>query len=307
MFDALLDLSVFFSFDKSGFVRHRKHFKKDDWRQGGNLKALITGASSGIGLSLARSLLSLGVSLHITYRNREKGLKAIEALQMEFPKSRLSFSPLELSSLQDIPHFEEPFDILVHNAGGMPTQKVPATERYEHIFASHVIGPYNLTRLLISKNKLKKNGRVIFVSSGGMYLKALSLDDLNFVKSPYNPYKAYANAKRAQVDLTALFAERFGSDFLFSAMHPGWVDTPGVRQFMPLFYQRMKNRLRTPEEGADTALFLAMTNAVYPSGRFWFDRKEASSAWLPFTKTCAQKREALWSLCESEYEREFCR
>ena len=48
-----------------------------------------------------------------------------------------------------------------------------------------------------NKNKLKKNGRVIFVSSGGMYLKALSLDDLNFVKSPYNPYKAYALAAQA--------------------------------------------------------------------------------------------------------------
>lgn len=46
---------------------------------------------------------------------------------------------------------------------------------------------------------------------------------------------------------------------VFVTMHPGWVDTPGVRTQMPNFYKMLNNKLKTPQEGADTLNYLAMT------------------------------------------------
>lgn len=303
MLNKLLDATVFYSFDKSGFLRHQKDFKKEAWRPGKNLRALITGASSGLGLATARELLKRGVTVHLCFRDEEKGKQTLEELEREFPTAKIEYSIFELSYPYQFPSFQNRFDIVVHNAGGMPLKKKEATENYEHIFSSQVIGPYILTRQLIEQNLLSPHARIIFVSSGGMYLKSLNLSDLNFQKSTYNPYGAYANAKRAQIDLAELFEEHFSGCYHFSAMHPGWADTPGVRSSLPDFWAFMNKRLRTPEQGADTIAWLAMTAANIPSGRFWFDRKEASSAWVPFTRTSPSEKEALWDLCEEEYKK----
>lgn len=87
MLDQLLDLSIFFSFDRSGYLRHQKNFAKDTFREGNSLKALITGGSAGIGLELSRALLSLNVALHISSRNAAKALSQIEVLKEEFAQA----------------------------------------------------------------------------------------------------------------------------------------------------------------------------------------------------------------------------
>lgn len=303
MLDRLLDLSIFFSFDRSGYLRHQKNFAPATFRDGKNLTALITGGSAGIGLGLSRALLSLNVALHISSRNKAKALSQIEILREEFPQASIQYHAFDISSFKDYPRFFNTFDILVHNAGGMPREIIKATEKYEYIFATHVIGPYLLTRHLLDNGCLSPKCRIIFVSSGGMYLKALSLEDLNFAKRPYNPYIAYANAKRAQVDLTQLLARHFNEGYLFSAMHPGWVATPGLSEYMPTFQKWMTGRLRTSEEGADTILWLAMTSLTYPSGLFWFDRKEAPTSYIPFTESDERVKEGLWEICEEEYRK----
>ncbi|CRX38238.1 SDR family NAD(P)-dependent oxidoreductase [Estrella lausannensis] len=303
MLDQLLDLSIFFSFDRSGYLRHQKKFAPSAFRDGKGLNALITGGSKGIGFGLCKLLLSLNVSLHITSRDKEKALSQMEILREQFPGASIHYYSFDIASYQDYPFFTAPFDIVVHNAGGMPREKIKATDKYEYVFATHVIGPHLLTRHLMERGRLSPDCRVIFVSSGGMYLRALNLDDLTFDKRPYNPYLAYANAKRAQVDLTELYADHFKEGYLFSCMHPGWVATPGLDQYMPTFRKWMDNRLRTVEEGADTLLWLAMTSSAYPSGRFWFDRKEAPVSLLPYTKTSPETKAALWEFCEEQYRK----
>lgn len=303
MLDTLLDLSIYYSFDQSGFGRHKKIFTDETWRQGKGLFALVTGTSSGIGLALAKKLLENDVSVWLTFRDKTKAMQVTESLKKEFPNSSINFQIFDLSHPNEIPDIPQSFDIVVHNAGGMPLDKITICEKYEAIFSTHVIGPYILTKKLIDQGKLNNQARVIFVSSGGMYLKALDLTNLACQNTKYNPYSAYANAKRAQVDLTDLFAVHYKNRFLFSAMHPGWVNTPGVEYSMPGFWKFMQKRLRSPSEGADTILWLAMTKNIYPSGKFWFDRRENSPNWLPFTKTSKEKKQALWNLCEEEYRK----
>jgi hypothetical protein len=81
-------------------------------------------------------------------------------------------------------------------------------------------------------------------------------------------------------------------------MHPGWADTPAVRSSLPRFYRVMRNRLRTPEEGADTVVWLAVARATIPSGRFWLDRAPQPTHLLPFTVEEPRDRARLWRTCE---------
>lgn len=119
------------------------------------------------------------------------------------------------------------------------------------------------------------DARVVTVSSGGMLTQKLDPEDLQSSKmDPFDGRSAYSQNKRAQVILTEQLAVTY-SKVHFSSMHPGWADTPAVRSAMPDFYNKMKDKLRSAEQGADTALWLAVSPAVreHPSGLFFQGRQ----------------------------------
>ena len=132
-----------------------------------------------------------------------------------------------------------------------------------------------------------------------MYTQKLDVDDLQFEHKPFNGVVAYAQAKRAQVILTELWAEKLaGSGVTVNAMHPGWADTPGVQTSLPTFRRLAKGSLRTPEQGADTILWLAVTRAVAgETAKFWFDRRARGTHLLPRTQSSAHDRQRLWDEC----------
>ncbi|HVO25553.1 MAG TPA: hypothetical protein VMW56_18185, partial [Candidatus Margulisiibacteriota bacterium] len=87
------------------------------------------------------------------------------------------------------------------------------------------------------------------------------------------------------------------------AMHPGWADTPSVRSSIPRFWRLMRKRLRTPEQGADTLVWLAAAPpaalpVALPSGQFWFDRAPQPTHLLPFTTERPRDRARLWRTCK---------
>jgi hypothetical protein len=102
------------------------------------------------------------------------------------------------------------------------------------------------------------------------------------------------------VVLAELFAERWSdAGIVVHSMHPGWADTPSVRDSLPRFWSLMQSRLRTPEQGADTVVWLATARAAADSsGKFWFDRAPRRTHLLPFTREKPQDRCGLWELCE---------
>jgi dehydrogenase/reductase SDR family member 12 len=126
---------------------------------------------------------------------------------------------------------------------------------------------------------------VITVSSGGMYTQRLDPAILQLPASRYRGVTAYAKAKRAQVALSREWAHRFaGTGVAFHAMHPGWVDTPGMAAALPGFRRLTRPILRTPEEGADTIVWLAaMPPERLGSGHFWHDRRPRPEHLVPHT------------------------
>ena len=89
----------------------------------------------------------------------------------------------------------------------------------------------------------------------------------------YTGTAAYARTKRGQVILTEIWADNHADrQITVSAMHPGWSDTPGVVDSLPTFSKVIGPLLRTPEQGADTTVWLSATDEQIPSGKFWLDR-----------------------------------
>jgi NAD(P)-dependent dehydrogenase (short-subunit alcohol dehydrogenase family) len=133
-----------------------------------------------------------------------------------------------------------------------------------------------------------------------MYTQKLDLDNLQSEHGKYDGAAVYARTKRAEVLLTEIWAQKFaGTGVMFYAMHPGWVDTPGVRSSLPQFYRVTRPLLRTPEQGADTIVWLGSAAApAGTSGGFWHDRRERPTHRVSWTKEAAADRERLWAECQ---------
>ena len=140
--------------------------------------------------------------------------------------------------------------------------------------------------------------RVVNVLSGGMYTQKIHVDDLQSRKGSYSGSVAYARAKRGLMILTEEWARRWARDgIVVNALHPGWADTRGGVA-LPEFHRVMERVLRTPQQGADTIVWLAAAmEAGKVSGEFWLDRRPHAKHFLPSTReTPAERRELLKAL-----------
>jgi dehydrogenase/reductase SDR family protein 12 len=302
----LVDPFIVSSFDRTGFRIHSLSFRADDLEVDlSGRRCLVTGANSGIGYETALALADLGAEVVLLCRSPERGEQAAQEIREQTGNSKVFLELVEMSDLASIRAAAERLslgavDILVHNAGVLPDERVETDEGLESAFATHVAGPHLLTRLLRGKLEESPDARVIWVSSGGMYTQRLNLLDTNWNEREYDGVVAYAETKRAQVVLAELWADELnGSSVAVNAMHPGWADTPSVKSSLPRFHHITQKILRTPAEGADSVVWLAACpRAGQQTGRFFFDRKERCTHLLPFTRESEEDRRELWRRCE---------
>ena len=270
---------------------------------------LITGATSGLGLATAEVLAGRGAELTLVARDAGKAKRVAADLRRRFGNDRIHVEVAELSLLEDVKALAarllkkgKPIDVLVNNAGALINPREETAEGIEKSFALLLLGPYVLTeRLLPLLKKAAAGGsaRVVNVLSGGMYTQKIHVEDLQSEKTGYSGAVAYARAKRGLLIVTEEWARRWAKDgIVVNAMHPGWVDTPGVVSALPEFHRLTKKVLRTPEEGADTIIWLAAaTEAGKVSGEFWLDRRPHLKHVLPGTReTVAERRKLMRAL-----------
>jgi len=302
---ALVDPFIVGSFDRIGFRIHALRFDPRDLDVDlAGRRCLVTGANSGIGFETAKTLADLGAEVVLLCRNRERGEEAVARICTETGNDRVCLEVVDVSDLGAVREAgarlaASRVDMLVHNAGVLPDARAETDDGLELTFATHVVGPFLLTRVLQDRLEQSPDGRVIWVSSGGMYTRRLNLDDYNWKKRPYDGVVAYAETKRAQVVLAESWAKEMSdSSVVVSAMHPGWADTPAVATSLPRFHRLARPILRTAAEGADTVVWLAASPGARETGRFWFDREARSTHLLPFTGHSEEEGRSLWKLCE---------
>ena len=298
----MLDRSIVFSFDRTGFKRHAKAFNPSDLVGAfEHQHVVVTGGNSGIGFASCEALVRHGASVTIVGRNDARTLAAAARLS-SLKLGSVAHHICDLSDLESVRSLANRLsevDVLVHNAGDMVHELKYTDQNIEVITATHVVGPYVLTEALRAQKKLgnERGGRVIFVSSGGMYSEPLNVEALNTFTTKYDGIAHYAKTKRAQVVLaSALNTQYKGDNIHVASMHPGWVDTPALSRAMPRFKKWTNPILRTAEQGADTIVWLALCPITkWGSGhRFFFDRTEAPIHLMKKTMLKGDPPEALF-------------
>jgi dehydrogenase/reductase SDR family member 12 len=304
--DAALEATVGLSFSRIG---HDVRSRLDDWQDveelpGDGKRVLVTGANSGLGYAAARLLLSAGAHVRLLVRSPEKGEDTLRRLAEDTGRDlddEASFDIADLADLASVRAFatrqlarDERLDAVVHNAGALFAERDETVDGLERTYQIHVVAPFLLTSLLLPRLIDGAPSRVITVTSGGMYAEKLVTGR---VDSPgeYRGTVAYARAKRAQVVLTREWSRRLGGRGVgFHVMHPGWALTPGVESSLPGFRRLTGPVLRTPEQGADTIVWLALTEPAPADGRLWHDRRPRLAHKVPWTRSDRDEADRLW-------------
>jgi len=271
---------------------------------------LVTGATSGLGLAAATGVAALGARVVLTGRGHDRAARAVDAVLGSVPGADVSYLLADMGEFAQVRGLAEEFlaahdrlDVLVHNAGALSKDRTVNSAGTEVTVASQVAAPFLLTGLLLPALEAAAPSRVIQVSSGGMYTQKFDLTTLEMGPDDYDGTVAYARAKRAQLVLMHEWVRRTeGTGVSFHAMHPGWADTPGIRDSLPGFSKVMGPLLRTADEGADTVVWLAAApEGVESTGEFWLDRRPRWEHKVPWTRLSEQdfvsSGAQLWDWC----------
>ncbi len=300
--DLALEATVLPSFTRIGPAVRRRLFGWEDLppdRLTGQV-VVVTGATSGLGAVIAEGVGRAGAQVEVVGRNEDRGAAGVADLRRHGVAAR--FRRADLSELDEVRALAEALRAdhdriatIVHNAGALLPARTETSDGLEVTWATMVVAPHLLTRLLADRLD-----RAVWMSSGGMYLQDVDLDDLGWARRPWSGSRVYAQAKRAQIDLVHEATER-GEAPLQVAMHPGWADTPGVEAGLPGFRKVMGPLLRRPAAGADTAIWLAgAPDEDLSPGAFYLDRRPRGTVRWPGTATSPADRQRLRAIVDAQ-------
>ena len=275
------------------------------------LRALVTGANSGIGLETARVLTARGAHVILACRSAERGQAALESVRQGTPAGTAELRLLDLADLDSVAALADelgredlPLDLLIANAGVMaPPERRSTAQGHELQFGTNHLGHFALVGGLLPLLQKRPGGRVVVVSSMAHRFGRLDLDDVNFERRAYKPWDAYGQSKLANLLFQTELQQRLaGLGIRVTAAHPGWTatnlqqDTPLVRLLNPLFGMK-------PAEGALPTLRAALDPDL-PDGAYVGPRGPFELRGAPVEVKAAAKgrdREVagrLWSLSE---------
>ncbi len=250
----------------------------------GGKVVLITGGTSGIGKATAIALAAMGANVTITGRNRERGEQAVEEVRRESGNEEVELILADLAVQAEVRRLAEEFrerhdrlDVLVNNAGLVQSKRTETSDGMETTFAINHLAPFLLTNLLLDLLEKSAPSRIVTVSSEGHRWGKLNLDDLQSERR-YRGMQVYGMTKLANIMFTYELAERLrGTGVTATTMHPGGVSTNFGKNnngVMTLLFRAFKPFMRTPEQGADTVIYLASSPDVEGmTGKYLADRK----------------------------------
>lgn len=214
--------------------------------------ALVTGASRGIGAAIANGLAELGATVYGTARDPDDVRDEYRAISLDVTEEA------DIGNVVDHLRYDaERLDILVNNAGiGGPAGPIDesTTGGIDRVLDTNLRGPILVTKHALDLLLEREGGRVVNVSSTGGQLSG----DSDSWRQAYSLSKSGLNGLTVQLD-----AAYGGDGLIANSASPGWVQTDLGGRDAP----------RSPEEGADTPIWLARFTPGSPSGKFWEDRE----------------------------------
>ena len=252
---------------------------------------VITGATSGIGYGIAKGLASRNFDLVLIGRNAKKGETVVEALKNYANHSNISYYNVDLCSQKHLRQTGEQIrerhpriDVLINNAGVWTSRCELTEEKIEKQFAVNHLAYFLLTHLLYPNIVRCADGRIINMGSDSHKFGKINFHDLNLERS-YHGLKAYGQSKLANLLFTyELHRTKQHDHVSVYCVQPGLVKTDiGVKHtnaFHSLMWKLRRLGGMTPEEAAETAIYLATAPEVAGSSGLYWDkcRPKPSSA-----------------------------
>lgn len=227
---------------------------------------IVTGANKGIGLAATHGLARMGATIVLACRNADAAEAARREVEQATGNRNLSVAMLDLASLASVRRFAAEFTsahdrlhVLVNNAGIYTSKRTVTEDGFERTWEVDYLSHFLLTNLLMDQLRAAAPSRVINVSSDGHRMGQINFEDLNRERR-WSGIRAYGQAKLAQILFTKEFARRFaGTGVSAFAVHPGAVRTDWSRggRGMRVGARIAWPFMRTPDEGADTIVWLA--------------------------------------------------
>jgi protochlorophyllide reductase len=288
--------------------------------QAGRL-ALITGASSGLGLESARALVARGATVVLGCRSRGRAEQARQSLLAAAAAGgAVDLLDLDLADLAAVRRAATELadrygrlDLLINNAGVMGLPRTLSRDSFELQFATNHLGHFALTAALLPLLRQRPGARVVTVTSGAQYFGRLDFDDLQGERR-YDRWKAYAQSKLANVMFALELQERLdaeGSGVWSLAAHPGVARTnlqpasvaASGSWLEPLAYRLMGPLFQSAAMGALPQLFAATSPDARPAGHYGPDQLGGMRGWPKEARPApaaldAGQRRRLWQVSE---------
>ena len=283
---------------------------------------IVTGTTSGIGLEVVTQLARQSATIICASRNLDALKKTTENISDNTSNNKIHFMHLDLTSLKSVKSFVSNFlnkfstlDGLVNNAAIMFGPEKKTIDGNEIQFSTNYLGHFLLSELLLPVLKNSLNSRIIHTSSVMHERGHIDLEDLNFEKRKYNKYEAYYQSKLAQILYARYQAKLLNNTSVkVVSLHPGWVQTPLIKNTLPLFVQdvllypflRMSGMMNT-WLGAQTTLFCLLDDSILKnSGKFYSQTgiyKDKNSRKGGWPMKCPNEEVYDDKLCEDLYNK----
>ena len=269
---------------------------------------LITGATNGIGKVAALELAKKGATVVIVGRNPAKTAETVAEIKAQSGNSNVDSIVADLSSMAEVRKVAEAFkakhsrlDVLINNAGAIFADRQETVDGYEMTFAFNHLAYFLLTNLLLDTLRASAPSRIVSVSSDAHTGGKINFDDLN-AKNSYGMLgmSAYSNSKLANVMFTYELARRLeGTGVTANVLHPGLVNTGFAKNnggLMRFAMRILASFSLTPEQGADTIIYLASSPDVEGvTGKYWDKRKAVKSIDASYDVSAQQR---LWTVSQ---------
>jgi len=256
------------------------------------VRAIVTGASSGIGRETARALARAGADVTLAVRNTDAGAQAAADIATSTSNERVRVAALDLANQASVATFVQnwtgPLHLLINNAGVIPSTLSRTAEGWELQFATNYLGHFALSLglhgALAAGARERGEARIVSVSSTAHMRSPIVFDDIHFERRAYDPQAAYAQSKTADALFAVEATRRWAADgIVANAVNPGGVATGLQRDFT----QKQKEYLadaeaagvfvyKTVAQGAATTLVAAVAPAfAHTGGHYLTDGREA--------------------------------
>jgi NAD(P)-dependent dehydrogenase (short-subunit alcohol dehydrogenase family) len=249
---------------------------------------LITGATSGIGRVTAVELAKMGAELFLTYRDKARADETVAEIRSRTGNENVHLLEVDLGSQQQIRRAAAEFlatgkllHVLVNNAGLGNTSRMVTEDGIEMVFAVNHLAYFLLTMLLPERIKQSAPARIVNVASEAHRFGTINFDDLGGERR-YRTLGAYGQSKLANILFTYELARRLArTGVTVNCLHPGgiasglWTNNGPVARFV---MKAGRLFLKTPEQGAQTTIYLATSPSVEGiGGKYFSNCKEKTS------------------------------